>query len=612
MSPFTRLWAGRRGGPSRPRLPVRVRPRVESLEDRTLLATRLVVPLSQPADMVNTFHDLNSAVTQPTTVAGDTIQVEPGSTPGVAVVNKQLTLQGDPNAGPPSLPQVGTLMLATNNVVVQNLNLSAVILANGATGLVIRNSTVAAIAQAFGPQVNGGDVITGNVITGTVTLGSNAANPAALADQVLNNGFTNPTAATLLLVGKENGPLVQGNTFTDPANGTTAVEVDDSLGALVSNNVITLAGPASTGIRVGNPRAAASVTVIDNRVDTAGQGVGIATTKAAGTALLAGIANNNLVRDLVGLKMTGDGTANADALGTVDAGGGPLQSFGGNDFHGYTGAGGHFAIVTANAVPTSASVTARGNTFSTATPAAVVQAGAGTIDVSSPLTPEAGFADRLANDFLQRSFNPAPGGELDFWANLASARGARRTALFLLRQPEALSRLVDVLFLKLLGRLADPASEAFWMRALRRGNSLEMVMSAFLASGEFRRRAGTLVPAPADTDRNYITALYIVLMGRVPSSAEVDAWLPRLANLGPRQVALRFVRSTEFRKLFTATLYGGTVPPPPTAFVTGLPVLLNRPVPPADSQLTHRAHSSQQLLDMLNRIAASPEFFSNG
>jgi hypothetical protein len=571
-----------------------------------------VVPLSQPADMVNTFHDLNTAVTQTTTVPGDTIQVEPGSTPGGAVVTKQLTIQGDPNAGPPSLPAVGPLTLMVSNMVVRNLNVSALTLANGATGASIRGSTVGTIAQLFGPQVNGGNVIAGDLITGTVTLGNSAGNPAALADQVLNNGFTNSSSATLLLIGNESGPLVQGNSFTDLAGGTRAVEVDDSLGALVSNNVITLAGTGSTGVAVGNPHAAASVTVIDNRIDTALQGVGIATTKTRGTPLLAGIANNNLVRNLVGLQVTGDGTTNADALGTIDAGGGALQSQGGNDFHGYTGAGGHFAIATANGMATAGVVGARGNIFSTANPAAVVQPGVGTIDVGAPLTPQAAFVDRLFDDFFQRSANPATGGELDFWANLASARGARRTALFLLRQPEELRRLVDVLFLKLLGRPADPASETFWMRSLRRGNSLEAVLSAFLASGEFRQRAATLAPVRADANRNYITALYIVLLGRVPTSQEVSGRLPRLAALGARGLAQAFTRSTEFRKLFTAALYGGNAPLPPTAFVTGLPNLLNRPSPPADSQLTHRAHSSQQLLDILTNIAGSAEFFSNG
>src|SRR5262249_46852931 len=102
----------------------RCRPHVEPLEERTLLATRLVVPLGQPADNVTPFPNLATAIGVGTTVNGDVIQVEPGSVPGGATVNKVLTLQGDPHSGPPSLPQVGPLTLAVAGVILQNLNLS--------------------------------------------------------------------------------------------------------------------------------------------------------------------------------------------------------------------------------------------------------------------------------------------------------------------------------------------------------------------------------------------------------------------------------------------------------------------------------------------------------
>src|SRR5262249_37901390 len=148
------------------------RPTLEPLEDRTLLATRLIVPLSQAVDMVNTFHDLNSAITAAATVAGDIIQVEPGSTPGGAMVTKALTIRGDLNNGPASLPAVGALTLAVSNTTVQNLNVASITINNGVTNAQILNNTVGDIMQTFGAQVNGGDVLFGNTITGTVRLGS--------------------------------------------------------------------------------------------------------------------------------------------------------------------------------------------------------------------------------------------------------------------------------------------------------------------------------------------------------------------------------------------------------------------------------------------------------
>src|SRR5262249_39754279 len=154
----------------------------------------------------------------------------------------------------------------------------------------VRSATVGDVTQMFGPLVNGGNVFTGDTFTGKVRLGSNAANPLAAGDQVLNNAFTNGSATTLLRIDRANAPLVQGNPFTDLASGATAVQVDDSVAAVVSGNTMTLAGAASTGILVRNPDSAAGVTVADNRIDTAGHGTGIAVTKTAGTSLVANVA----------------------------------------------------------------------------------------------------------------------------------------------------------------------------------------------------------------------------------------------------------------------------------------------------------------------------------
>jgi hypothetical protein len=612
MNLFARFRRRRRGGGARGRTDPHARPRLEPLEDRTLLATRLIVPLAQAVDMVNTFHDLNSAVMATTTVAGDIIQVEPGSAPGGAPVTKALTIRGDQNNGPASLPAVGALTLAVSNTTVQNLNVASITINNGVTGAQIRDNTVGNITQAFGAQVNGGDVLSGNTITGTVRLGSNAANPPGFGDQVINNAFTHSTAGTLLGIDRENVPLIQGNSFTDLANGTTGLRVADSLGAVVSGNTFTLSGATSTGILVRNRDSAASATVTDNRIDTAGLGTGIATMKFSGSSLLVNVANNDLVRDLVGLRVTGDGSTNADALGTIDAGLGVLGSLGGNDFHGYTGAGGHFAVVTANTMPTTSVVSARGNIVSTGTPGSVVQAGAGMVDVGAPLSAEAGYADRLFDNFVGRSGNPAPNGELSFWANLTAARGAKKVAPQFLSQPQAVRHLVDILYLKLMGRVADPGGEAFWVNKLLHGQSLENAIAAFLASPEFGLRANRLVPVSADADTNYVTALYIVVLGRVPSSSEVGIWLAKLPKLGRRGLAQKFTTFQEFRQLFTRALYAGPGTLPATAFVTGLPNLLHRPVTPSAAELAVWAGSKKDLLGILTGLAGSPEFFSNG
>jgi hypothetical protein len=596
---------------ARGRARTRTRPWLEALEDRTLLATRMIVPLSQPADMVNTFHDLTTAVNAASTVAGDNIQVEPGSTPGGATVNKALVLQGDPKNGPPSLPAAGPLVLASTGITLRNLNLGTVTINNGVTGATIQNNLLISINQIFGRLVNGSDTITGNTIAGPVVLGNNSVNPAALADQVLDNNFRSGATGTLLRIDHENGPQVRGNTFADLVPGVTAaIQVEDSLGAGISNDTISLTGPASTGILIQNPASATSAIVTDNRIDTNLQGTGIATVKTATSSLIVSAANNDLVRNLVGLRVTGDGTANADAFGTIDAGGGALGSQGGNDFHLYTGAGGHFAIVAANAVATPAFVTARGDIFSTGTPATVVQAGAGTVDVGAPLSPQAAFADRLFDVFTHRS--ATPGSELNFWADMAARHGTRQTARRFLRTNEPLRNLVDLVFLKVLGRRADPASAEHWTGRLLKGVPLEKVMASLLASPDFLQRARTLVPAATDDNSTYIEGLYIVLLGFVPSSGEVSTWTARLPRVGKMKMALNFLSFPFFRQRFASALYITDLTLSPTAFVTGLPNLLHRATPPSSSELAPLIVPHNDLLTILAEVAGSNEFFTNG
>jgi hypothetical protein len=602
MNLFSRLRISRR-----PVAGERHRLLVEELEERTLLATRLVVPVAQPIDNVTTFHDLASAVGAATTVNGDVIQIEAGSTPGGANVNKVLTLQGDFNNGPPSLPALGPLTLAAGGIVLQNLNLGDVTINNGVTGELIRSNTVANVSESSGATTNGLNRLQGNVVTGTVLLGNSPGNSAS-GDQVIDNVFTNAAAVTLLGFEEDTNAVAQGNTLVDSANGTHAILVLDGQGVVVNGNTIRLAGATSIGITVGSAAATTSVSVLDNRIDTNGQGTGIETAKTAGQTLHVLLANNDLVRNQVGIAVMGDGTANADALGAIDAGGGSLSSQGGNDFHGFTGAAGHFAITTANGVATTDVVFARDNIFSFNNPAALVQAGAGSIDVGMPLAANNAFVDRLFDNFLRRSGRPT---DLSMLASVVAARGARRFARQLILSPEALSRLVDVLFLEVLGRPAAPSDEAVWVKVFRRGVPFERVLARFLSSSEFAARANRLASTPGTSDSNFIQGLYVVLLGRIPSTNEIAFWLSIVSDRGRLGTAQLFAGSTEFRAAFVRALYFGDSGLPPTALVTALPNLLHRSSPPLPVELDLLVTTRLSLFEILIRLAGSQEAFVN-
>ena len=606
MSFLPRLRPGREAARRRP---VTARPGVEPLEDRTLPAVRMVVPLSQPADNVNTFHDLTTAINAPSTVARDVIQIEPGSSPGSAVVNKALLIQDDLAFGPAVSPQVGSLTLATSGSVLLNLNVGAVTINNGVTGEAILKSRVGSITQNVGPLTNGFNFIALNTITGPVVLGSAAGSPVASGDQVLSNAFVSGKSGILLDVASDNNALIRDNSFQGAAAGVTGVEVDDSTGVVLLNNRVLAPGSGSVGLLIDNPTRATSVVARDNRLDTGGQGTGIATVKTAGTTLTVNLANNDLVRDLVGLRVTGDGTVNADALGTIDAGGGPLGSAGGNDFHLYFG-GSHLAIVTANALPTTDTVSARFNIFST-TPGSVVMAGAGSIDVSSPLSQAEAFVDRLYDNFLGRSASPGPGGELAFWAGQLSVLGPRQVAHQILFSPEGLAHTADRLLAGVLGRLSNPVDDASAGQLLGR-LGVERFLTFLLTSPEFQARANTLAALPGSADQNFVEGLFVVLFGRNASPADLTTWVSKLQSVGRNGLVSRFVTFPEFRFRVINQLYFADVNLPPTALASYFPNLLHRSAPPPASDVLALAQSRVSLSNILELFVSAPEFMIDG
>src|SRR5947209_4670438 len=89
----------------------RARLQLEALEDRVVLNNRFVVPAGVPVDNVSTFASLSKALYPLNLNAGDTIQIEPGSTPG-NVTSGELesfadfsgTIQGNPAAARAAIP----------------------------------------------------------------------------------------------------------------------------------------------------------------------------------------------------------------------------------------------------------------------------------------------------------------------------------------------------------------------------------------------------------------------------------------------------------------------------------------------------------------------------
>jgi hypothetical protein len=434
------------------------------------------------------------------------------------------------------------------------------------------------------------------------------------SDGFINNVFAGQSTLPLLQFSSDNGTLVRGNQFTDPAGGAVAIQAANSQGVLIFDNIITLAA-GSIGIDVSSPGGATSFTLLNNRISTNYLGTGVRTTASGGSNLLVTLANNDFVANLVGVAVVGNGTAGTNAFGNIDLGGGGTSG-GGNDFHLFNGVGGHFAITTSNSVATSAVVRARSNIFSVPNPGTVVSAPVGSIDLVLGLDPASAFVELLYADFLHRSAGPA---DLSFWLGIYTSFGPAAVANGIVRSGERFSYLVNDLYIKLLGRPADAGGLAGWVGLLVSGRTIEDVITGIASSPEFFGRANALYNG-GTSDQNFITALYNLLLNRSPSSGELSFWTSVLPSVG-RVNALRvFLTTAEFRNDVVATSYSGlpagstpNIPSLPAQSVLGaLTNLLHRLGGPSAGELAFWLTQNVDILSLQIRLALSPEFSAAG
>jgi hypothetical protein len=557
--------------------------RIEALEDRVQLSTLFVVPLAQTTDGSH-FHSLTEA--EFVAASGDTIQIEPGTTAdsGLVTISKSGTIQGDLNV-PGSILPVYDLSVQTSNLLLRNLNLNNVTITAGLNSVTMVHLLVNTINETAAATGNGSNTITQSIIKGSIDLEGNSQVGTATNDVVSNNSFES-TAAVILHAANSGGTVIQGNQFVGDTNNQTAVQIDDSLAAVIANNTIRLTGNPATGIQVENTTASTSITIRNNTLDLNRTGTGVFLQVTHGSQLSADIQGNDFHNDLVGLLDVGDGTAAATALGTVDAGGGSLNSLGGNNFRGFQGQG-NFAIELQNqTVATTATVPAASNIFTGGTNLSVIvedqaNGGAGTVTPSA-LAPIPAFVQTLYNNLLGRTGTT---GELNAWVNVFNASGQSVVANGILRSTESLGRTVDGLYLEYLGRLADPAGRAFWINQLQNGATLEQVTSQIIKSPEYLGHIHT----------DFVQSLYVHILQRTGGPQELAFWYARLGTLGLNGVALQFLTSTEYRIDAVTALYSR---------------FLHRR--PASGEAANWANTSLDLLTIEGNILGSVEFFANG
>jgi hypothetical protein len=483
----------------------------------------------------------------------------------------------------------------TIGATLENLNFTAtapIELLIGSQSTTVSNSTLSQLTEVGGGTNNGHNVIEFDKAPLGIVLTGNNSNTTT-GDQIID------IQGASLSLEHDDGAQLQGNMLT-------GLSVFDSQNVAISGNSITSGGAAAATLGSTSGTALPlSATLTNNAFSTNGVNVGLLLSPSAGNGanfrvLLQG---NDFHHDTIGIEDIPDGTANATAAGTIDAGGGALGSLGGNDFHGYTGQANSFAIALLDPLGTNISsggISAHNNLWSVANPNQVVRdshnntssTSAGTIDVGAvQLTTDQQLVQSLYNHFLGRSGQI---NELAGWTAQLPIVGTTGVANAINTSEEGDTRTVNGLYQQLLGRQADTGGLSFWVSRLQAGASLEAVMSGFAGSPEYYARFTAGSNSPNTT---YVAALYQNLLNRTGSSGEVAFWVSQLPSLGDGGVALAFFQSNEYRSIFVTGLYS---------------TLLRRHGAPTGGEVAGWVNSAEPLLAIEASFAGSAEFYSNG
>jgi Domain of unknown function (DUF4214) len=132
-----------------------------------------------------------------------------------------------------------------------------------------------------------------------------------------------------------------------------------------------------------------------------------------------------------------------------------------------------------------------------------------------------GWLTALYKDFLGRS--PDTSG-LDAWQGaLASGTSPYQIALDFATSAEREADVITEDYLHFLGRLPESGAVAGWQAQLQNGLTQADLQANIVGSAEFYTHAG-------NTDTNFITAAYQDILGRTPSQAEINLWLPLVSG----------------------------------------------------------------------------------
>ncbi|HEX4903617.1 MAG TPA: DUF4214 domain-containing protein [Acidimicrobiales bacterium] len=156
------------------------------------------------------------------------------------------------------------------------------------------------------------------------------------------------------------------------------------------------------------------------------------------------------------------------------------------------------------------------------------------------------YVDDVHRLFLGRGPTAAEATDLAHLVH-SSGTGALTTRLAL--SAEWAGVRIDDLYHRILDRAPEPGGQAYWLRQLAGGRTLESVAAAFYGSEEYFGIVGRRADA-------YVDSLYRELLGREPDPDGRAAWIERLSRGATRtEVAESFYGSVESRRQRVDRLY---------------------------------------------------------
>jgi hypothetical protein len=146
----------------------------------------------------------------------------------------------------------------------------------------------------------------------------------------------------------------------------------------------------------------------------------------------------------------------------------------------------------------------------------------------------------VAQAYLDTLHRPVDTTGLGYWSSkLDQGMPRSQLATLLTHSDEYFATIIRPAYQQYLGRNADAAGLAFWTARMRQGLTDEQLEAAFIGSPEFYQQAG-------GTDKAWVDAMYLDLLGRTPDAAGEGYWVEALGlGAGLSKVAYGFAASPE-------------------------------------------------------------------